>query len=251
MTDRATDGIFGIDRSSRDAAHSERGYLEETSIRSWLLSVDHKRIGILYAVSTTFFFFIGGLAATLMRLELISPNGHFFTNGEYNRLFTMHGVIMVWFFLVPVVPSTLGNFLLPLMIGARDVAFPRLNLISWYLNLAGGALALFALVAGGVDTGWTFYEPYSGHFSNSFVALACAGVFVAGFGTIATGLNFIVTIHTLRTRGMTWFRLPLFVWSLYATSIIFLLATPVLAMTLLLIFSERVFGLAFFDPNKG
>jgi cytochrome c oxidase subunit 1 len=228
------------------------GYLSSgTTISSWLLTTDHKRIALLYLASVTLFFFIGGAAATLMRIELFTPAGDLVTSDTYNRLFTLHGVIMVWFFLVPLIPTTLGNFLLPLMIGARDVAFPRLNLLSWYLNIIGGALALISMIIGGVDTGWTFYTPFSTFYSNGWVSIAAAGVFVAGFSSIATGLNFIVTIHTLRTAGMTWFRLPLFVWSLYATSLIMLLATPVLAMTLLLIIAERVFGLPVFDPNRG
>jgi cytochrome c oxidase subunit 1 len=221
------------------------------TVASWLLTIDHKRIAILYMVSTTLFFFIGGAAATLIRIELFNPNGFLLSNDQYNRIFTLHGVMMVFFFLVPVVPATLGNFVLPLMIGARDVAFPRLNLLSWYLTIAGGSLALFSLLAGGVDTGWTFYTPYSSLYSNGYVSATAAGIFLAGFGSIATGLNFVVTIHTLRTRGMTWFRLPLFVWSIYATSIIMLLGTPVLAMAMLLIIAERTFGVAVFDPSRG
>ena len=230
----------------------QRDYLRAGhTLRSWLLTTDHKRIAILYLISTTVFFFIGGFAAALIRLELVTPNGTLVSADTYNKLFTLHGVIMVWFFLVPVVPSTLGNFLLPLMIGAPDVAFPRLNLMSWYLNIGAGSLALWALVAGGVDTGWTFYTPFSDMFSNGHVAIVAMAVFIAGFSTIATGVNFIVTTHTLRTKGMTWFRLPLFVWSLYATSLIFLLATPVLAITLLLLILERVGGIGIFDPARG
>lgn len=232
--------------------HPSTGYLSSgTTVASWLLTTDHKRIAVLYLTTVTFFFFIGGAAATLMRIELFTPAGDLVTSDDYNRLFTMHGIVMVWFFLVPLIPTTLGNFLLPLMIGARDVAFPRLNLFSWYLTATGGALALAAIIIGGVDTGWTFYTPFSTSYSNGWVALAAAGVFVAGFSSIATGLNFIVTTHTLRVRGMTWFRLPLFVWSLYATSLIMLLATPVLAMVLLLIAAERVLGLPIFDPSRG
>ena len=218
---------------------------------SWLSSVDHKRIAILYAISITAFFFIGGAAATLIRLELLTPAGDLVSADTYNKLFTMHGVIMVWFFLIPSIPSTLGNFLVPLMIGARDLAFPRLNLASWYLYVLGGLFTVAALVAGGVDTGWTFYTPFSTMFSNSHVIAAAAGVFVVGFSSILTGLNFIVTIHKMRAPGLTWFRLPLFVWTMYATSIIFVLATPVLAMTLFLISIERFFGVGIFDPALG
>ena len=234
------------------AAPPRRTYLNAGfSLWSWLSSVDHKRIAILYVVSITVFFFIGGAAATLIRLELLTPAGDLVSAETYNKLFTMHGVIMVWFFLIPSIPSTLGNFLVPLMIGARDLAFPRLNLASWYLFMLGGLFTIGALIAGGVDTGWTFYTPFSTMFSNTHVIAMAAGVFIVGFSSILTGLNFIVTIHKMRAPGMTWFRLPLFVWSMYATSIIFVLATPVLAMTLFLIAIERFFGVGIFDPALG
>src|SRR6201999_4561448 len=187
----------------------------------------------------------------LVRLELFTPNGGLLTSDAYNKLFSFHDIVMVWFFLVPSIPNTLGNFLLPLMIGAPDVAFPRLNLFSWYLTIAAGVFTVYALVAGGVDTGWTFYTPYSTMFSNSHVMAAAAGVFVVGFASIATGVNFIVTTHMLRAPGMTWFRLPLFVWAIYATSIIMVLATPVLAISLLLVMAERWLGLPIFDPGRG
>ena len=221
------------------------------SLRSWLLTRDHKRIGLLYLVSITFFFTIAAVAAALMRIELLTPQGDLVVSDIYNRLFTLHGVLMVWFFLIPSIPNVLGNFILPLMIGARDVAFPRLNLASWYLFMAGGLLVLYAIVWGGVDTGWTFYTPYSSTYANGHVMAMAAGVFIAGFSSIATGLNFIVTIHQLRAPGLTWFRLPLFVWSLYATSLILVLATPVLAITLLLIGLERFLGVGVFDPRLG
>ncbi len=221
------------------------------SLRSWLLTTDHKRIGILYLISITGFFAIGGVAAALMRVELATPAGDFVSADGYDRLFTLHGVIMVWFFLIPSIPTTFGNFVLPLAIGAEDVAFPRLNLMSWYLNIGGGVLALAALLLGGVDTGWTFYTPYSSLYSNSYVTLAAAGVFIAGFSSIATGINLIVTVHTQRTEGMRWMRLPLFVWSIYATSLIMVLATPALAVALLMVVAERLFGLGLFDPDQG
>ena len=231
---------------------SAASYLEDGfSLWSWLSSVDHKRIAVLYAISITLFFFIGGAAATLIRLELVTPAGDVVSAETYNKLFTMHGVIMVWFFLIPSIPSTMGNFLVPLMIGARDLAFPRLNLASWYLYIAGGVFTVGALLLGGVDTGWTFYTPFSTMFSNTHVFAAVAGVFVVGFSTILTGINFIVTIHTMRAPGMTWFRLPLFIWCMYATSVIFVLATPVLAMTLFLMSIERFFGVGVFDPALG
>ncbi len=226
-------------------------YLDTTTFVSWLTTTDHKRIAILYAITVTFFFLVGSSAMAIIRYELTSPHGNILSDEMYNRLFTMHGVVMVWFFLIPSIPSIFGNFLLPLMIGAHDVAFPRLNLASWYLNLIGGLFVLGALIAGGADTGWTFYTPYSTLFANGYVIAAAAGIFVVGFSTIATGINFIATIHLLRTEGMTWFRLPLFVWSMYAVSLVFILATPVLAITLLLIAAERLFGLPVFDPANG
>ncbi|MFZ0609529.1 MAG: cbb3-type cytochrome c oxidase subunit I, partial [Xanthobacteraceae bacterium] len=227
-------------------------YLDEGhTILSWLTTTDHKRIAILYALSITVFFFIGGIAIGMVRLELISPTGLFLTSDEYNRLFTMHGIIMVWFFLVPSIPATMGNFILPMMIGAPDVAFPRLNLLSWYLYIGGAAFTVYVLFSGGVDTGWTFYPPFSSQYSHSNVLGAAAGVFVVGFSSIATGINFLATIHMLRCPGMTWFRLPLFAWAMYVVSFVMVLATPVLAMSLLLISAERYLGLPIFDPSAG
>ena len=221
------------------------------TIRSWLLTTDHKRIAILYMISITLFFFIGGAAATMMRLELLTPQGDLVTSETYNKLFTIHGVVMVWFFLIPSIPTVLGNFLVPLMIGARDVAFPKLNLASWYLFMAGGAFAVFSIITGGVDTGWTFYTPYSSTYANGHVIAMATGIFIAGFGSIATGLNFIVTIHKMRAPGLTWFRLPMFIWTIYTTSLILVLATPVLAITLTLMALERAFGVGIFNPAMG
>jgi len=221
------------------------------TIHSWFVTHDHKRIGLLYCASITFFFAIAAVAAALMRIELLTPQADLVTSDTYNRLFTLHGVLMVWFFLIPSIPNVLGNFILPLMIGARDVAFPRLNLASWYIFMLGGGLVLYAILAGGVDTGWTFYTPYSSVYSNGHVLAMAAGVFISGFSSIFTGLNFIVTIHRLRAPGLTWFRLPLFVWSMYATSLILVLATPVLAVTLLLMGLERFAGVGVFDPKLG
>ncbi|HZS85648.1 MAG TPA: cytochrome c oxidase subunit I [Stellaceae bacterium] len=220
-------------------------------IRSWLLTTDHKRIGLMFFGSVTFFFFIGGAAATLIRLDLLDPAGRLVQPDMYNRLFTMHGVVMVWFFLIPSIPTTLGNFFLPLMIGAKDLAFPRLNLLSWYLFNASGILAVYFLLVGGVDTGWTFYTPLSSQYATGHVLPAAMAVFVNGFSSILTGLNFIVTTHRLRAPGMTWFRLPLFVWAIYATSLVMVLATPVLAMTLALMSMERFLGIGLFDPAIG
>lgn len=237
---------------SGTAAVASDNYLtSEQSIRSWLLTTDHKRVAWLYMISITLFFFIGGAAAVLIRLELVTPAGDLVSDDTYNRLFSMHGIIMVWFFLVPAIPATLGNFLLPLMIGARDLAFPRLNLLSWYIYVLGALFTVYMLIAGGVDTGWTFYTPLSSMFANGHVTLAIIGVFVVGFSSILTGLNFIVTTHKMRARGMTWFKLPLFVWAVYATSIIMVLATPVLAVTLLLVALERAFGIGIFNPALG
>src|SRR6059036_1821570 len=213
-------------------------YLNATygsGIRSWLLTTDHKRIALLYLASVTVFFFIGGVLATMIRIHLLTPTGALVTPETYNKLFTMHGVAMIFFFLIPSIPAVLGNFLVPIMIGARDLAFPRLNLLSWYLYIIGGVFTLWAIVAGVVDTGWTFYTPYSSLFSNTHVVLTVLGIFITGFSSILTGLNFIVTIHTMRAPGMTWFRMPLFLWSHYATAVIMVLATPVLAITLVLV----------------
>src|SRR3954447_14495730 len=230
-----------------------RNYLTEggRTFRSWLFTTDHKRLGLLYLYSIIFYFLIAAIAAALIRIELITPQGDLVTSEMYNRLFTIHGVLMVWFFLIPSIPTVLGNFVIPMMIGARDVAFPKLNLLSWYLFNAGGLVALYAIIIGGVDTGWTFYTPYSSVYSNSHVVAMAAGVFIAGFGTILTGLNFMITVHTMRAPGLTWHRLPLFIWSLYATSVIMVLATPVLAMTLALMALERIWGLGLFDPRLG
>jgi cytochrome c oxidase subunit 1 len=224
---------------------------EKTGVLSWLLTTDHKRIGILYTFSITFFFFVGGLFALLMRLNLLTPTSQLVSSETYNKLFSMHGIIMVWFFLIPSIPNTLGNFLIPMMIGAKDVAFPKLNLASWYIYMFGGLFAIFALVRGGVDTGWTFYTPFSTTYSTTYVVAAASGVFISGFASIITGLNFLVTIHTMRAPGLTWFRLPVFIWSQYATSIILVLATPVLAITLLMIGVERIFQVGIFDPALG
>ncbi len=234
------------------AGHGEVNYLNhEYGIKSWLLTLDHKRIGILYLVMTTVFFAIGGLFAGLIRLELMTPEGDVFQADTYNKLFTIHGVAMIFFFLIPSVPAVLGNFVLPLMIGAKDVAFPRLNLLSWYCYMVGGSLATTAIIAGGVDTGWTFYTPYSSTYSTGFVALALTGVFINGFSSILTGVNFLTTVHKMRAPGMTWFRLPLFIWAQYATSLMMILGTPVVAITLLLVALENAFGIGIFNPELG
>jgi cytochrome c oxidase subunit 1 len=234
-----------------EAVEPENYLTCDYSLKSWLLTTDHKRICILYTILITGFFFLGSTMAMGIRLVLLWPNGHWVTNETYNRMFTLHGVIMVWWFLIPSIPATLGNFLMPLMIGARDLAFPKLNLLSWYLLLVGGILTITVMLLGGVDTGWTFYTPLSSQYLNSYVVLTVVGIFIAGFSTILTGLNFIVTVHTMRCPGMTWFRLPLFVWAMYAASIVMVLATPVIAMTLLLIAVERIWHVGIFDPALG
>jgi len=220
-------------------------------IKSWLLTTDHKRIAILYLISITAMFFIGGFYAMLIRLELLTPAGDLLQADTYNKMFTMHGITMVFFFLIPSVPAVLGNFLVPLMIGAKDLAFPRINLLSWYLYIAAGTLWIYCMVTGGIDTGWTFYTPLSTSFLNTHVVTGGLAVFIAGFSSIFTGLNFIVTIHRMRAPGMTWTRLPLFLWSNYATAVIMVLGTPVLAITLLLVVLERVFNLGVFNPQLG
>ena len=220
-------------------------------LKSWLLTKDHKRIAVLYLISISLFFFLGGLFAVGIRLELTTPQGDLFQPDTYNKFFTLHGVVMVFFFLIPSVPAVLGNFLIPPMIGAKDLAFPRINLLSWYIYVIGGIFTLFAIVAGGVDTGWTFYTPYSSASSSTNVVPTALGVFISGFSSILTGLNFIVTIHRMRAPGLHWFKLPLFVWAHYATSLIQVLGTPVVAITIVMVFAERAFGFGIFDPQRG
>ena len=228
-----------------------KNYLNwKTGILSWLLSLDHKRIGILYMITIFSLFLVGGVFALLLRLELFSPGEDLMSADLYNQAMTYHGTIMVFMVIIPGIPAFLGNFFLPLQIGAKDVAFPRVNLLSWYCLIAGALIACVSLFLKGVDTGWTFYSPYSIRTTTSVIPVVL-GAFIMGFSSILTGLNFIVTIHKLRAPGMTFFRLPLFVWSLYATAVIQVLATPVLAITLLLLIAERVLGVGIFDPNLG
>ena len=226
-------------------------YLHDgTTVMSWLNTRDHKRVGVMFLVSVIFFFFIGGIFALLLRFKLLEPGPFFVDAIGYNRLFTLHGIVMIFLFLIPSIPSAFGNFVLPLMLGARDVAFPRLNLASFYLYLAGAVLAIWAMVHGGTDTGWTFYTPYSSTTATDVFPVLLA-VFILGFSSILTGLNFIVTVHTLRAPGLSWMRLPLFVWGIYGTSIIQVLATPVLSITVLVVAVERVGGFGLFDPARG
>jgi len=232
-------------------ATSETNYLNASrGWKSWLFTLDHKRIAILYFYAIMLFFFIGGVLALLIRTELLSPQQVIVGAETYNHLFTLHGAIMIFLFIIPGIPAILGNFVLPLMIGAKDVAFPRLNLASWYVYMLGSLFALYSIVTGSVDTGWTFYTPYSTTTNGSVISMTL-GVFILGFSSIFTGINFIVTIHKLRAPGMTWYKMPLFAWGAYATSVIQVLATPVLGITMILLILERAFGIGIFDPAMG
>ncbi|MBZ0153237.1 MAG: cbb3-type cytochrome c oxidase subunit I [Planctomycetes bacterium] len=245
-----TTNIPAIDQHAAPAGGSTN-YLNNTSgFWSWASTLDHKRIGLMYLVGTTLAFLAGGLFALLVRLHLWEPEGMLFDNPTYNQVFTLHGAFMVFLFVIPAIPGSLGNMVLPLMLGAKDVALPRLNLLSFYLWLTGAVLATLAIILGGFDTGWTFYAPYSLYTQKAVVTIGLA-VFVLGFSSIFTGLNFIVTVHKLRAPGLTWFRMPLFVWALYATSILQVLATPVLGITVLLVAFERLYQVGIFDPRLG
>jgi cytochrome c oxidase subunit 1 len=232
------------------SAHGDNYLNHEKGLWSWLTTLDHKRIGILYMISVFIFFAVGGLFAMLIRWELFSAGKTIMDAATYNRAMTLHGAIMVFMVIIPGIPAFLGNFALPLLIGAKDVAFPRLNLLSWYCLMAGAAIALTSLIWHGTDTGWTFYTPYSIE-TGGGTTWVVLGAFVMGFSSILTGLNFIVTVHTLRAPGMTFWRMPLFVWALYSTAVIQILATPILAITLLLLAAERILGVGFFDPKLG
>ena len=230
---------------------SEPNYLTaQTGIRSWLLTRDHKRIGVMFFVATALALLLGGVFALLMRIELLTPRDTIVGADTYNRLFTLHGVVMVWLFMIPSIPATLGNFFLPMMVGAKDVAFPRLNLASFYIYVVGAIVTLIGMFVAGTDTGWTFYVPYSTNGAAGIVPVL-VGVFILGWSTIITGVNFITTVHILRAKGLKWMKLPLFVWTLYATSIIQVLATPVLAITLGLIGIDSYLGWGIFDPSRG
>lgn len=230
----------------------EKNYLNaDHTIKSWLLTVDHKRIALMYLFGVTFFFFLGGLAAALIRAELTQPRGWLLSSEMFNRSFTAHGILMIFFFLIPAVPAVLGNFLLPIMLGAKDLAFPRLNLASWYVYMISGTIVLISMVIGGVDVGWTFYTPLASTYSNSAVAFCLIGLFLSGFSSIMTAVNFIATIHKMRAPGMTWFRMPLYLWSHYSTSVIIILGTPVVAITLFLVVLENLLGFGIFAPELG
>ena len=230
----------------------ENNYLnDKTTIRSWLVTYDHKRIGLMYLFAIMFFFAVGGILALMMRLELITPaGGDLLDKNTYNVFYTLHGAIMIFMFIIPSVPAAMGNIILPIMLGTKDVAFPKLNLASWYVYVVGSAIGIFSIVSGGVDTGWTFYTPYSSSTDTAVMSMTFA-VFVLGFSSIFTGINFIVTIHKMRAPGLNWFSLPLFVWSLYATALIQILATPVIAVTMILLIMERTLQVGIFDPAMG
>jgi cytochrome c oxidase subunit 1 len=241
-----------VDALSSDFIEPKKNYLNNgTTLKSWLLTKDHKRIAIMYLITVSLFFMMGGLYAATIRLELLTPASDLLNTETYNKVFTSHGVLMIFFFLIPAIPAVLGNFFLPIMIGAKDLALPRVNLLSLYIYWIAGLLALWALMQGGVDTGWTFYVPYSTTFSNQYVMAVGLAVFINGFSSILTGLNFIVTVHTMRAPGMTWFRLPLFVWAHYAVSLVMVLGTPVIAITTLLLALERFAHIGIFDPAIG
>lgn len=238
-------------------AQAAPNYLNhERGFKSWIMTIDHKRIGLLYLGSMLVFFLVGGLAALLVRTELLFPGGDLLSADQYNTAFTLHGVIMIFLFIVPGIPATLGNFLLPLMIGAKDVAFPRLNRFSYWLYLIGAGIALIAVLFLRIDSGWTFYTPYSiqaakGNLKTLGVVVMTFAAFVLGFSSIATGVNFLVTIDKMRAPGMTWNRLPLFVWTLYATAILQVVATPVVGITLLLLIAENLLNIGIFNPAQG
>ncbi len=238
--------------ASAGAASDEApNYLtHETGWKSWAFTVDHKRIGLMYLVSIIVSFFLGGIMALLVRTELMFPGTDFLEADQYNRAFTLHGAIMVFLFIIPSIPAALGNFFLPIMVGAKDVAFPKLNLLSFYIYCIGAVVAVVAIVLGGVDTGWTFYTPYSVRADSSVIWMT-GGAFILGFSSILTGVNFIATVHWMRAPGITWRRLPLFIWGIYATSIVQVFATPVLAITLLLLIMEKVLTIGIFDPALG
>ena len=230
----------------------EKNYLnEQTTIKSWLLTLDHKRIGLMYLFAIMFFFAIAGFIALAIRLELMTPLGGDIMDADtYNVFFTLHGAIMIFMFIIPSVPAAMGNLILPVMLGTKDVAFPRLNLASWYVYVVGSLIGVYSIIAGGVDTGWTFYTPYSSSTDTAVMTMTFA-VFVLGFSSIFTGINFIVTVHKMRAPGITWFKMPLFIWSLYATALIQILATPVIAVTMVLLILERSFQIGIFDPAMG
>ncbi|HEU4417428.1 MAG TPA: cbb3-type cytochrome c oxidase subunit I [Planctomycetota bacterium] len=245
-----TTNVPAVDRQQLEPAPRKNFWNITTGFWSWAGTLDHKRIGIMYLVGVSAAFLAGGVFALLVRLHLWEPHGLLFTNEAYNQVFTLHGAFMVFLFIIPAIPASLGNLVLPLQLGAKDVALPRLNLLSFYLWLGGAILAIVSITLGGFDTGWTFYAPYSLYTDKAVVSIGL-GIFLLGFSSIFTGLNFIVTTHKLRAPGLTWFRMPLFIWALYATAILQVLATPVLGITVLLVAFERLYHIGIFDPRLG
>lgn len=248
-----TEASFEADNipDPRGAGATEPDYLRaERGVRSWLLTKDHKRIALMFYVSVIVFLMLGGAFALILRAELFTPDKTIIDAMTYNQMFTLHGVTMVWLFMIPGIPGAFGNFVLPIMLGAKDLAFPRLNLASFYIYCASALILLGAMLAGGADTGWTFYVPYSGTSPTAVTAMGI-GIFVNGISSIMTALNFVVSTHTLRAKGMSWHRLPLMIWSLYGTSVIILFATPVLGMSLILVALDHTFGMGIFDPRWG
>ena len=240
-----------MSQSAPDSGGHHKSYLTvETTAASWFNTRDHKRVGVMFLALVIFSLFIGGAFALVLRLELLTPDRTIISAQAYNRIFTLHGIVMIFLFLIPAIPAAFGNFMIPLMIGAEDVAFPRLNLLSLYLYLGGAVIAIYGMVHGGTDTGWTFYAPYSTTTPTAVVPVLL-GLFVIGFSSIVTGINFIVTVHTLRAPGLSWMKLPLFVWAIYGTSVIQVLATPVLGMALLLVAIEHAFHFGLFDISQG
>ncbi len=240
------------DKHTGETVHEQEPsfYVSKRGIKSWIITLDHKRLGMMYLVGTMFFFLVGGIAALTLRTELLTPEQDLVSATTFNKLFTVHGAVMVFLVIIPSVPAALGNFLLPLMLGAKDVAFPRLNLLSFWVYSLGACFFIYTLLAGSLDTGWTFYTPYSSHTGTAVIS-ATFGAFILGFSSILTGINFLVTVHKMRAPGMTWNRLPLFVWAIYSTAVIQILATPVLAITLLLLIIERTLNIGIFDPAMG
>jgi cytochrome c oxidase subunit 1 len=245
--------MTGASTAAPGAAHHEESYLSHgRGAASWLFTLDHKRIGVMYLVLVSASLFLGGVFALLLRLHLWNPGGGLVSNDAYNKLFTLHGAVMIFLFVIPGIPAALGNFVLPLQLGAKDVAFPRVNLLSFWLYAIGAVLFVVTLVVGGIDTGWTLYPPYSLEEARGIgILLALSAVFLAGFSSILTGVNFIASMHRLRPPGMGWFELPLFLWALYATGVIQIIATPVLGITAAMGFLDRVFHLGLFMPEYG
>ncbi|MCB9556446.1 MAG: cytochrome c oxidase subunit I [Deltaproteobacteria bacterium] len=246
-----TDTIENTGATHSHGSHGHGSYLTSSKgLLSWAFTLDHKRIGLMYLCSVVLFFIVAGVLALGVRLELMTPAGDTFSPDTYNKMFTLHGAIMIFLFIIPSIPASLGNIVLPLMLGAKDVAFPRLNLASFHIYVIGACFLLYSLLAGGIDTGWTFYTPYSSE-SGTAVVSALLGAFILGFSSILTGMNFMVTIHKLRAPGMSWTKMPLIMWSMYGTGLMQILATPVLAITLLLLVLERTYGIGIFTPSLG